>query len=95
MLCPFELRPEVVRAAGLEPATTRLAVEGTPVCASGRLEMSSNGTAAQASFDLAARPRFERGPPGSEPGVVPVPPPRMGLDGETRTPNPRLPTPVR
>ena len=94
MLCPFELRPEVVRAAGLEPATTRLAVEGTPVCASGRLEMSSSGTAAQAS-SLAARPRFERGPPGSEPGVVPVPPPRNGLDGETRTPNPRLPTPVR
>ena len=49
MLCPFELRPEVVRTAGLEPATTRLVVEGTPVCASGRLEMSSNGTAAQAS----------------------------------------------
>ena len=39
----------MVRAAGLEPATSRLEVEGTPVCASGRLEMSSNGTAAQAS----------------------------------------------
>src|ERR1700736_5100866 len=44
---------------------------------------------------LAARPRFERGPPGSGPGVVPVPPPRIGLDGEIRTPSPRLPTPVR
>ena len=49
VLYPIELRPEVVRAAGLEPATTRLAVEGTPVCASGRLEMSSNRATAWAS----------------------------------------------
>jgi hypothetical protein len=44
---------------------------------------------------MAARPRFERGPPGSGPGVVPLPPPRNGLDGRTRTSSPRLPTPVR
>ena len=49
---PVELRPGVVRAAGLEPATTRLAlaVEGTPVCASGRLETSRSGTTALASW---------------------------------------------
>ncbi len=28
---------------------------------------------------VAARPGLEPGPPGSEPGVVPLPPPRMGL----------------
>ena len=49
---------------------------------------------------VAARPGLEPGPPGSEPGVVPVPPPRtgaasMGLDGEIRTPNLRLPMPAR
>jgi hypothetical protein len=44
---------------------------------------------------LAARPGFEPGPPVSGAGVVPFPPPRMGLNGEARTPNPRLPTPVR
>ena len=44
---------------------------------------------------MAARPRFERRTPGSEPGVIPVSPPRIGLDGRTRTSNPRLPTPVR
>src|SRR5438445_9069653 len=54
--------------------------------------MSRFATTAEAS--MAARPRFERGPPGSGPGVVPVPPPRIGLDGRTRTSNPRLPTPV-
>ena len=49
---------------------------------------------------VAASPGLEPGPPGSEPGVVPVPPTRTavnrnGLDGEIRTPNLRLPTPAR
>jgi hypothetical protein len=43
----------------------------------------------------AARRGLEPRPPGSEPGVVPVPPPRIGLDGRNRTSNPRLPGPVR
>ena len=37
---------------------------------------------------MAARPRLERGPPGSEPGVVPVPPPRIasGREGSNLQP---------
>ena len=57
------------------------------------IEMSRCATTAETS--MAARPRFERGSPGSKPGVVPVPPPRIGLDGRARTSNPRLPKPVR
>ncbi len=48
--------------------------EGTPVCAAGRLDCQ--GARQLQRHRMAARPRFERGPPGSEPGVVPVPPPR-------------------
>src|SRR5438045_2623448 len=55
--------------------------------------MSRNATTAR--HRGAASPGLEPGPPGSEPGVVPVPPARIGLDGEIRTPNLRLPTPAR
>jgi hypothetical protein len=48
-----------------------------------------------ARHGLAARPGLEHWPPASGAGVVPLPPPRAGLNGEARTPNPRLPTSVR
>ena len=100
MLCPFELRPEVVRAAGLEPATSRLEVEGTPVCASGRFEMSRNGTAAQASSvgceaTVRTRTSWFRARRGTSSTTSQCFGMAKGLDGEIRTPNPRLPTPVR
>lgn len=82
-----------VGAAGFEPATSRLKDRRNPRLRSRPTRMSRSATTTEAS--MAARPRFERGPPGSEPGVVPVPPPRIGLDGRARTSNPRLPKPVR
>jgi hypothetical protein len=70
--------------------------EGTPTCASGRHRRFQGARQLQRHrVVMAARPGFEPGPPGSEPGVVPVPPSRIGLDGEIRTPNLRSPTPAR
>ena len=83
MLCPLSYVPE--GTAGLEPATV----------GSKKEPPSTQQADLSTEASMAARPRFERGPPGSGPGVVPVPPPRIGLDGRTRTSNPRLPTPVR
>ena len=140
MLCQLSYA-RLVRATGLEPVTTRLAVEGTPACAAGRLNGRPGYQAAKDAvthpfggepgasraagiapatvrshdpkepspaqqadhFDCqgartagivrAARPGVEPGLPASVAGVVPFPPPRIGLDGETRTPNLRLPMP--
>ena len=79
--------------AGLEPATAGSKKEPLPAPqADSILKVRDN---CSGIVGLAARPRFERGPPGSGPGVVPVPPPRNGLDGRARTSTPRLPKPVR
>ena len=51
--------------------------EGTPTYAAGRLEFQ--GARQLQRHRVAARPGFEPGAPGSEPGVVPVPPSRMVL----------------
>ena len=48
------------------------------------IRLSRSATTAGTS-PRAARPGLEPGPPGSEPGVVPLPPPRIGTDGGIRT----------
>ena len=83
MLCPLSYVPE--GTAGLEPATVGFEKEPP----------STQQADLSTEAPMAARPRFERRTPGSEPGVIPVSPPRIGLNGETRTPNPRFPKPVR
>jgi hypothetical protein len=81
------------RGGGIRTRDLSIKDRRNPRLRSRPTRLSRCATTAEAS--RAARPRFERGPPGSEPGVVPVPPPRIGLDGRARTSNPRLPKPVR
>ena len=67
---PIELRPEGRRDSNPQPQDP----EGTPTCAAGRLECQ--GARQLQRHRVAARPGLEPGPPVSETGVVPVPPPR-------------------
>ena len=87
MSCAFGHSATPAGGGGIRTREPSRVTGGTPACAAGRIGCGASS--------LAARPGFEPGFPGSEPGVVPVALPRIGLDGETRTPNPRLPGPVR
>ncbi len=74
------------RGGGIRTRDLSMKDRRNPRLRSRPTRLSRCATTAEAS--MAARPRFERGPPGSEPGVVPVPPPRIasGREGSNLQP---------